>query len=58
MLLISVQTLSHLLGKITKSSLRLSYLEKVEHKTLIPRRTMIVEHSIETKKICEMRNIV
>lgn len=55
---ISVQTLSQLVGKITRSSLRSRYLVKVEHTMLIPRRIVIVKYSVVTEQVNEPSNIV
>ena len=52
MLSISVQKLSHVLGKITRSSLQMSYLVKVEHTMLIPSRIVIeLKNIVETKHV-------
>ena len=58
MLSIIVQIVSHLLGKITRSSLKLSYLGKVKHTKLIPTKLVIFKYSVATEKINELRNIV
>ena len=58
MLSISVQTHSHLLGKITRLSLGPSYPVKAKHTKLILRRIVIIEYLVVTKKMYVASNIV